>query len=167
MLVVAFSSKCAVDYDGNPLYVGHSLRTETIDAVADDEAVFCDLFDSWDGYWRLLEKLWGAGQDFIICEQDMVPHPGAASELLACPRPWCAFPYDHFGRTCIMALGFTKFSGALTTREADIFTRATEIEPSRHWASLDRALCLALGERGYGAHIHQPMITHLIDGRPQ
>ena len=53
-------------------------------------AEFVELLKPLD-YSGLLIKLWT--DPFIIVEHDIIPWPGALTELSKCDQPWCGFPY--------------------------------------------------------------------------
>lgn len=130
------------------------------------EAPYVGLSDR--AYFDLLASLWAAGDSFIICEQDIVPHPTAFDDLANCRHDWCAFPYEYVGHKTY-GLGLVKFSAELIARHPDAMERVAVMrdpthEP-RHWCRLDAWLQgVILPLAGEVPHGHEPMVKHLGDG---
>ena len=123
-----------------------------------------DVSDSDTSYTRLLGRLWASGEPFAVVEHDIVPHPGALAELLACPRPWCSFSYQ-LGGTIHAGLGCARFSAELLAEIPDAVERtwreSTDVHPAGFWCSLDDRLSRALYAAGARKHVHGPPVTHL------
>lgn len=114
-------------------------------------------------YWELLRSLWLHREDVLIVEHDVIPWPGALTELAACPGMWCSCSYHidtgngRSGIGLFHHLGCTKLSADLMRRVPAAF----EQMPDRHWSKLDAQLChIALGA-GLIPHPHRPAVTHL------
>jgi hypothetical protein len=134
---------------------------EAVDALEDSgfawEAVALDPEDN-EAYYRLLADLWRSGDDFLICEQDMVPPPGAIKALDECDCEWGGNAYWLYGGFGVW-MGVTRFRGELTRRHPDLM----ETIVSRDWHALDSAIINHLRLLGYkDAHWHWPAAKHLV-----
>jgi hypothetical protein len=129
-----------------------SLRPETLLAVRAQAPDFMLVECPGDfDYFAALKALWIVGRPFVVVEQDVVPHDGALAELLACPEPWCAFPYTvGWSRPC---LGCTKLDPQQLGR--DLLAGV----PEPGWPHIDRLLERLLAPRRY--HVHEPAVGHL------
>jgi hypothetical protein len=104
-------------------------------------------------YGKLLTALWDSGEPFVIVEWDILPWPGAITELAACSEPWCGFPYPTIGEGSIIAsMGCTKLTPA---GPAPTEWRSTA------WPTLDCTVGLVLAELHGGMHLHGPPVAHL------
>jgi hypothetical protein len=76
-----------------------------------------------------------------VVEQDIVPHPGALDELLACDEPWCAFAYDYPPFGLYAGMGCAKFSAELQllfpTAMEETATWHDAKHPPKHWCRVD------------------------------
>jgi len=109
-----------------------------------------------EAYCDALRSAWSSGTDFVLVEQDVVPHPSAIDELWNCPHDWCAFEY-RCGSIVTTALGCTKFSTALRARNTDVISRIQ----NRRWQDLDSQIIGTLHSHGEAEHVHQPPVRHL------
>jgi hypothetical protein len=131
-----------------------------------------------EGYYQLLAELWAQAQDFILCEWDVLPYPGALEEIWACQEQlgFCGKPYRLFGWYAA-SLGCTKFPSELMRRYPRAVVEAGK-RPGlegwgpgfRHWQAFDSRLFAALLELGFGGdleagypHQHYPIVSHLRD----
>lgn len=144
-----------------PAIVRDGLRPWPVDVSGDEFA-----------YWRLLRGCWRLGRPLLIVEQDNVPHPGALRELLACPRPWCAYSYpvawggiaETYGAP--IGLGCVRYSVELQDAHpallaADVPTYRGGGRDGRSWRVLDAALAQWLrGPYGTEPHRHYPDVEH-------
>lgn len=119
-----------------------------------------------DSYWQLLANLWSAAEDFVLVEQDIVPHDGVLPAFSDCREPWCtfAYPYDKFG--LYHGSGCVRYRHALMRLEPDLIERVAEtnggdLHPSKHWCTLDAFTQMHLTSRGYQQHHHEPPVEHL------
>lgn len=117
-----------------------------------------------DAYYGLLRELWESGEGWLNVEQDIVPWSGAAAQLDACPRDWCACPYELSTGPGAW-LGFTKFTAAFTRARpgavAAIDGLPFDGTPRRHWGRLDTRLVQVLEDERLAPHIHYPLVGHL------
>lgn len=115
------------------------------------EARYVQMEDD-EHYSRLLGELWAKGETFIFLEHDVLPWPGALSQLWNCPEPYCAFPYQLSG--CIgLAMGCNKFSAKLISSHAFV-------KPCT-WDVLDGKVKHSLPY----PHMHFPPVLHLNQER--
>jgi len=117
-------------------HVLDGLRNETVEAVyeqwpgallhplrSDDPYAYADAIRF---YWRTLG-------DLIVCEQDVVPPPGAIRRLIACDCAWCTHRHWLGTRYHDDTLGLAKFSWALRRRLPDLADAALAREDPRQW----------------------------------
>ncbi len=105
------------------------------------------------GYATMFDMLWITGEPFMIVEHDVIPWPGALTELDECHEPWCGFSYMH-GTAGHNGLGCTKFE--------PLRLGASPVELTDHWQQLDNQVNKHLNrERGYHFHQHNPPVSHL------
>lgn len=115
-------------------------------------------------YARLIERLWGHQETFVVVEQDVVPPAGAIGELIDCPHLWCSHCYDDLSYQRVPMLGLAKFCGDLLTGTAEV--AATVLRDSArhqelvHWRQLNERLVAHLGARGIHWHRHIPDAAH-------
>ena len=111
-----------------------------------------------DSYYRLLLNLWHEGETFILVEHDIIPWPGAITELANCSGSWCVFPYNvHTDGS----LGCTKFHGELLRKHPDALDEPFYRDFDKHWACLDGYVGDKMIEFGIKAHVHKPNVAHL------
>jgi hypothetical protein len=123
-----------------------------------------------EGYYRLLAELWAQAQDFVLCEWDNLPYPGAIQEIWECEQGFCGKPY-RLGGFYAACLGCTKVSREFMLRYPQALRLAGE--GGRGWRELDSRLASALRHLGYQGdlnwggwsfgwpHQHWPPIQHL------
>ncbi len=87
------------------------------------------------GYSKLITKLWGSGEGFVVVEHDIAPWFGAIAQLESCPRDWCMFRYPD-GGTLSRGLGCTKFSDRLVREYPDLPDAWDGVE----WQMIDGAV---------------------------
>ncbi len=112
--------------------------------------------DKEDSYYELINELWHEGETFTIIEHDIIPWPGAVSELNECSRVWCLCPYNLNTNS---SLGFTKFGEVLLKEHPNILENPSGYDKS--WTRLDWYLTRELFKLGYQPHTHQPNVAHL------
>lgn len=114
-------------------------------------------------YWALLASWWRLPGDLTIVEHDVGIHATVVSELAACRRPWCGFPFP-IGEQLLMCLGCTRFTAELKATEPDLLDAvggdATGGMPARDWRYLDVKILDHLQGRGYEQHQHGPGVAH-------
>lgn len=128
-------------------------------------------FDRQDPYQygRFLRRLWEQGQDFIICEQDVIPTLRQFDQLEVCPKPWCSFGYESADYGDGPMLGLVRFRAVVLAEypmAADIALHhgaGKELEVG--WWNVDVALANDLNIRGIPWHRHTPPVRH--DRRPE
>lgn len=104
-------------------------------------------------YARLFTELWQRGEGFVLVEHDVVPWPGAITDLKSCPRELCTFEYPSGGAWC-RSLGCVKFSDSLVQRIP------FDVEwQNRAWDELDGAVFATLQE--VEVHVHTPPVAHV------
>jgi hypothetical protein len=158
-----------------------------VEAQVGGEAVF--LADPGGGmfYADLLRRLFREPGDLVICEQDVVPPPGAIAGLLACDHYWCGHLLPFEGRFNYATLGLAKFSAELKRRLPAVFDYALarppwlarvpclkpgEVDPwagddvslwpsSVGWPRCDILILRELETRGLRWHRHDPPVVHL------
>lgn len=148
-------------------YVAGMLRPDTFDAVAHGghPATFYAFDRTDDGaYARLVERLWGRRETFVVVEQDVVPHAGAIAELVQCPAPWCSHCYDDPGYQRVPMLGLAKFAASLLAKTPEVATTVLR-DGARHavpvhWRQLNEVLVAHLLARGVTWHRHLPDVEH-------
>jgi len=112
-------------------------------------------------YGRLLTELWQSRQGFILVEHDVVPWPGAITDLRSCSHELCLFEYpngiihDEPRSGWTASLGCVKFSDSLVRR-----VPCDGEWQNRGWDELDGAVFATLqGE--VEAHVHHPAVAHV------
>lgn len=87
----------------------------TRDKVAEPGAVYetVDVSSDHWAYTRYLEQRWQEGETFVNMEHDIVPFPGAITQIWNCPYNWCFYGYvpdvDLVENGCA-PFGLVKFS---------------------------------------------------------
>ena len=127
-----------------------------------------------NAYWRLLDGLWNAGEDFAIVEHDIEIHADVLPTFESCPEPWCTFPY--LGRSfknypvpvLRCALGCVRFRADLLRAnpgllEAMLPGPSGSLRNPKHWRRCDSLLATVLQRRGYSVHEHEPHVIHHHD----
>lgn len=140
-------------------------------------------------YADLLRALWREPGDLVVCEQDVIPPPGAIRGLLMCGAEWCCHPGWVQDRYQLHTLQLARFSADLRARLPDLADFA--LAPSRWWRPgpalrrgevdlwpegrpevwptavewwrADSALALQLLRAGVRACVHLPAPRHLHD----
>lgn len=110
-------------------------------------------------YGRLIINQWVTRKGFILVEHDIVPWPGAISELQECDENWCVFQYPMFPIEkigLVSSLGCMKFSRDLTMKHE--FDSAWEFI---EWNVLDGHVTSYLQNRGEVMHVHTPPVAHV------
>jgi hypothetical protein len=136
---------------------GESMRAEFVDLTGDDE-----------GYFKLMTRLLNERHEFYICEQDIVPNAQQFTDMVACPREWCAgwHKTDDIAEPT-WSLGLMKFGRQLVNRHfnllhdgntepdaADMLAQVMSegrgpdgirTPPDRRWQKVDLALYTVIG----------------------
>jgi hypothetical protein len=138
-----------------------SLSPETSYALFDAREDYTGSYVGTDdeAYFRLLERLWTAGEDFAIVEQDIVVEPDTLESFRACPHSWCCAPYPYL-KGVYSGLGCVRFRSELMRRLPDLMERvairANELHPPKHWCTLDawvqRTMAAAYSQRPCQRH---------------
>jgi hypothetical protein len=120
-------------------------------------------------YWRLFDKLWKAGEEFVNIEQDIVVSPTILDELENCPAEWCSVAYPYLNGQ-YPGLGCVRFRAALLQRRPNAVIEAGEwsnaAHKPKHWCAVDHSLTLALNRAGETKHVHYEGVDHLGDHWP-
>lgn len=115
-------------------------------------------------YWTLLDRMWSAGQSFVVIEHDIELRSDVLPGFAACDQPWCVHPYTGPGRKLLTAaLGCVRFTDALIEAEPDLIAHVGTVSqglPAKDWRRLDVTVADVLQARGYIAHQHDPPVTH-------
>lgn len=131
-----------------------ALREEGIDFR------FIDVSDDDFAYGRLMTDLWDKKEGFIILEHDVVPWPGALTELMFCDHPYCAYRYSYTPHNQISALGCMKFSQWVVNKFPDLPQNKNWSET--RWSELDYEIVHPLRELvGFNIHHHEPPLAHV------
>jgi hypothetical protein len=117
-------------------------RALLTEGVACEVAVMTDVAD----YPDAVRGVWGLGRGFVLVEHDVVPWPGATSQLVDCPERWCAFEYPLAPGCLSHALGCVKVAAG---------TDPPSVWPSS-WRELDACVYRHLGM----PHLHSPPVAH-------
>jgi hypothetical protein len=163
-------------------FVRGGLAPETKAWGEEHRAEFVDLTGDDEGYFKLLTRLWNAGQEFYLVEQDIVPDPQQFTDMVACPQEWCAGIHKlHADAPETWSLGLMKFSAALLKRHfSPLYTGNEEpdgaellaqvIGSDRHWYKVDLALFTVIGQattrRGPDINAHLVGVEALDALRP-
>lgn len=110
-------------------------------------------------YGELLVELWQSGESFILLEHDVVPWPGAITQLAECPELWCSYEYPLAPNTLRPALGCIKVSCIVINAYRNLPARFGWAE--RIWSQMDGAVCPALESIAGKTHIHKPPLAHV------
>lgn len=126
--------------------------------------------DDDQAYWRLLCEVWAAERTTLIVEHDIELHDRVIPELLACPEPWCAFPYHGPGygtggnSLLFTSLGCTRWSGELMRSLPELVRTCTRPDAigvmENSWRRLDIWILNRLTEAGHEVHTHWPPVAH-------
>ena len=125
-----------------------------------------DVSASVDEYWRLLYRLWLAGDEFAIVEHDIAPGVDALDSLDECLGDWCACPYLYVHGQPHAGLGCARFRTPLIGRHPDLMTVVAEMSdeghPQRHWCRLDAWITNTLTRRGETRCEAHPAVYHAM-----
>lgn len=151
------------------IVVGYTHLPAEVEDALGRYAAGCDIdrrdcSSSVEAYHELLASAWQRGDDFIVCEHDIVIDERTLPEFEACEEPWCGFGYE-LAVGYRVALGLTRFRGELVRAVPDLFD-LVQLEtssgvPPKAWYRLDVRLDQVLRERGYTPHLHMPPVAHL------
>lgn len=115
-------------------------------------------------YARLVERMWGRHEAFVIVEQDVVPPAGAIDELIYCPWSWCSHCYDDPSYQRAPMLGLCKFDGVLGVQLPEVATSVLRDSHHHrdpvHWRQLNEVLTAHLFHRRVPWHRHAPDAVH-------
>ncbi len=152
-----------------PVYLPHTrFRPEVVRAIeaGGHTPIPVDVSGDDTAYFALLSRLWREQTGgFSVVEHDILVRPTSLTELMRCPKPWCAFEFDYLGGPHA-GLGCVKFSSELLARQPDAMERVGEMwddeHPPFHWCRLDLWLQQrVLPQAGEHLHVHRPPLTHL------
>jgi hypothetical protein len=140
--------------------IAHAPQVERI-SVAHSDLAYCEL----------LTRLWAEGESFLIVEHDIEIHAAVVPDAVACPEPWCVWPFpgpgfwDTAGNDPLLyeSLGCTRFSAALMAAEPDALTVAGAMNAGLRagdWRRMDVSILPTLRARGYEPHTHWPAVVH-------
>lgn len=102
-------------------------------------------------YGNLYADLWEAGEEFVLCEWDIIPWPGAIQGLAICPEPRCSHPYPLAPGNVALSFGIGKYR---PIGPAPQHWRETR------WNMLDGQVVPVLNERLGRVHVHDPPVAH-------
>lgn len=156
-------------------YVDGRLTPETRAFGEQHEAAFVDLTGDDHGYFKLISRLWSAGRQFIVVEEDVVPNDEQFVSLVTCSEPWCAGVHKLVGVECaneIWSLGLMKFSRELLARHFEQTDPSSDtpdgpkmfaamLDDNRHWQRIDFAIYNVLHFHYPQPHLHGPAGRHL------
>lgn len=116
-----------------------------------------------EAYYRLLKRLWTAGEGVITVEHDVVVYPGAIQSLVDCPEPWCTLPYYCSVGWIVDGLGATKFAAEFTREHPDFLDPPfpTCCNHVTNYCGLDRTITHKMEEMGLKPHVHLPGVVNL------
>lgn len=144
--------RAIVPHAGPPLDVQrHVLASVNV------EPEYVDVSGDDHDYWRLIRRLWSAGDPFMLLEHDVLPWPGALHLAWRCPEPWCVYPYLIGGAYSTVGHGCVKYGAAVMEAAPD----AVATVGRRHWSTLDSHTIHAVRTAGFRPHVHQPPVLHL------
>lgn len=106
-----------------------------------------------------LNKMFLAGNPFIVVEHDVVPHQNAIQNLIKCPHDWCAFGYsedDDFYSTGTPYFGCVKFGKKLIEKNRDVWQKME----NKIWSLVDVHFH-AYAKRQFTCHQHYPPVKHI------
>ncbi len=137
------------------------LYPEAIRALCEEVDPYLSYVGNSDfSYAELLANLWDDGLTFVIVEHDIVVHPGAMPELIACKELWCGFPYREVPDPAsepVTGLGCTKFDRKLLRSVPNPFANIVLVE----WRNVDYTVGSALRAAGFEVHRHEPPVRNL------
>lgn len=113
------------------------------------------LMEQDDDYYKLVKSLWERGEQFIICEHDVIPWPGSIAQIDECEHPWCTFWYRSPVGWLERGLGLVKFD---PSKLPNIFEKPFT---QTHWRNLDIQIGSRLKIHGLEPHTHSPAVTNL------
>lgn len=106
------------------------------------------LGDDEHDYGRNFADLWNHGEPFIHVEHDVVPWPGAVTQLAECPEPFCTFEAPIARGTISVGFGIGKHTPEPPAPMID------------RWDRVESAAMQWLRERGILRHVHYPPVAH-------
>lgn len=109
-------------------------------------------------YGDLLAEFWNRGDSFILLEQDVLPWPGALTEMWNCPKSWCAMPLVVHQCVNETNLGCVKFGKEFIETFPDLW-KSYPRNDIFDWRSLDSWLYQQLEPDRH--HRHSPPAIHL------
>lgn len=102
-------------------------------------------------YGRNFADLWEKGEPFIHLEHDIVPWPGAITQLQECPEPWCVHESVIYAGRVFMGFGIGKYRPK---------GPAPERWRNTDWHCLDGQIVSDLRERFTDVCTHHPPVAH-------
>jgi hypothetical protein len=109
-------------------------------------------------YADALIAMWQRLEEFCIVEHDVVPWPGAITEIAGCSAPWCVYQYPASPSRMRIALGLVRVSRELVQAHPALHERWVDT----HWNALDGRVYRALRDAsGTGPHVHDPPVAHV------
>lgn len=131
----------------------------------DDEVICRYTGNSEESYFNLMREAWLAQKTFILIEHDLVPWPGALTQIWQCEAPFCTYPAPHGigpDRKYTYGLGILKFDEMLMKWFPD---HLEDPSLTRKWYHLDGEVFTRLQEKNIKIHYHYPPVLHLANHR--
>lgn len=112
-------------------------------------------------YLDLIQGLFKAGRDVIICEHDVVPLPAQLVSLVLCDRDWCCYPerpVGHGGWGSSPSFSLVRFRRSFLDANATVWDRLSDTRRAagvyqEPWTMLDSWL---VGHAQGTCHLHGP-----------
>lgn len=150
--------------------VAGMLRTEVVDAALlsglDVRLILHGQLPP-HSYSDVLRELWRETAEWVVCEQDTVPPPGALGDMVDCPADWCTLPHWVGTHWETRSLGVARFGRQLRERFPDLADQALGprrlVDPPRHWKVCDTEIARVLDILGVQPHVHDGRTEHLHD----
>ena len=120
---------------------------------------------STTAYSRLVARVWGDRQSFLLVEHDIELTEEALRHALACGCSWSVNPYKGKNGLFTRSLGCTRFRSSLLEAFPQAMSMANAmndsgISPPGHWNRLDGRLDHVLRTAGYRPHLHTEVPHH-------
>lgn len=139
------------------------------------EVVYKDVSEDQWSYTKVLEELWQQGETFALMEHDMVPWPGAITQIINCPYPWCFYGYtpdiDLVENGCA-PFGLIKISAKLIEEFPEVWTRMRayfDEDFEFAWMHHDTFMFdyIVNQQKGQKPHQHFPSVFNANPGGPE
>lgn len=113
-------------------------------------------------YARVLANYWAEAEGFFVVEPDIVITEDVTDEAVACPHPYCAWPYA-WTTNVGPALGCTLFRKEILEAHPTAMLEVMAMNVT--WRQVDVMLMrhVLLKKYGWQPHVHLPPVVHLND----